>query len=70
MITPARREILQHLERLSELAPDVRFGQLVAFLPELADESVGSIWDIDDDQLLAAVRRQIADLTARQQSVA
>ena len=29
MIEPTRQEILARLERLSELAPDMRFGQLI-----------------------------------------
>ena len=30
MISAPRQEILRLLERLSELTPDVRFGQLIA----------------------------------------
>ena len=36
MISPHRREILKLLAEVSELAPDVRFGQLVANLSYLA----------------------------------
>ena len=36
MIEPTRQEILARLARLSELAPDMRFGQLVANLAFLA----------------------------------
>jgi hypothetical protein len=56
MISAQRQEILSRLARLSELAPEVRFGQLIANLAFLAsgpwDET---LWDLEDDQLLAAI---------------
>ena len=70
MINPVRHDILKFLERLSELAPDIRFGQLIANLAFLAagpwDET---LWDLEDDQLLAAIRQHIADLESREQPV-
>jgi hypothetical protein len=70
MIDSTRAEILRKLERVSELAPDVRFGQLVANLAFLAagpwDET---LWDLEDDKLLAALRQHLADLSERQQPV-
>jgi hypothetical protein len=63
MIDPVRQEMLDQLQRLSELAPDVRFGQLIANLTFLAagpwDEH---LWDIDDEVLLDAMRRHVDDL--------
>jgi DNA-binding transcriptional ArsR family regulator len=71
MIDPTRREILQALERLSELATDVRFGQLIANLSYLAIGPTNeAIWDIEDEQLLEAIRQHTADLSQRQASVA
>jgi hypothetical protein len=71
MINPVRQEILRELERLSELAPDVRFGQLVANLTFLAAGPwEEALWDLEDDQLLAAIHQHAADLSSRQQSVA
>jgi hypothetical protein len=71
MINPVRQEILRELERLSELAPDVRFGQLLANLTFLAAGPwEEALWGIEDDQLLAAMRQHVADLSSRQQSVA
>jgi hypothetical protein len=71
MIDPVRQEILSHLERLSELSPEVRFGQLIANLAFLAagpwDQT---LWDLEDGQLLTALRQHVADLNQRQQSVA
>lgn len=71
MITAQRQEILQLLERLSELTPDVRFGQLIANLSYLAiGPSNEAIWDMEDEQLLAALRKHIADLSDRATNIA
>jgi hypothetical protein len=71
MIQPTRLEVLRQLERLSELVPDVRFGQLIANLAFLAagpwDQT---LWDLEDEQLLTAIQQHVADLTGRQQNVA
>src|SRR5262249_52953109 len=46
MINPVRQDVLQALAELSELAPEVRFGQLIANLCYLARGlSNESIWD-------------------------
>gem|GEM_PF-1637121 len=70
MITPERQEILRILEQLSELTPDVRFGQLIANLPYLAigptNEAIG---DMEAEQLLSAVRQHIADLSNQASNV-
>jgi len=66
MIDPNRLEILQKLERISELAPDLRFGQLVANLAFLAAGPWNeTLWDLEDEQLLAAVRQHLTDLSSR-----
>jgi hypothetical protein len=71
MITGQCQEILRLLERLSELAPDVRFGQLIANLSYLAIGPTNeAIWDMEDDQLLAAIHKHIADLSNRGVNVA
>jgi hypothetical protein len=70
MITAQRQEILRLLERLSELTPDVRFGQLIANLSYLAVGPTNeAIWDMEDEQLVAAIRQHIADLSDRAASV-
>jgi len=59
--------ILHELERLSELAPDLRFGQMIANLAFLAAGPWNeTLWDLEDAQLLAAIRQQIADFASRQ----
>ena len=71
MISAQRQEILRLLDRLSELAPDVRFGQLIANLSYLAVAPTNeAIWDMEDEQLLTAIRQQIADLSQRAAGVA
>jgi hypothetical protein len=66
MINPVRQEILRHLERVSERAPEIRFGQLIADLAFLAkgpwDET---LWDLEDEQLLAALQQHLSDLVRR-----
>jgi len=66
MIEPTRQEILDRLARLSERAPDMRFGQLIA---NLAFMAVGpwdqTLWDLEDEQLIEAVRQMEADLSQR-----
>jgi hypothetical protein len=64
MIEPTRQEILARLARLSELAPDLRFGQMIANLAFMAagpwDQT---LWNLEDEQLLEAIRRFETDLS-------
>ena len=66
MIEPTRQEILDRLARLSELAPDIRFGQLIANLAFLAagpwDQT---LWDLEDEKLVGAMRQMETDLSLR-----
>ena len=61
-MTPTiREELLATLSELSEHCPQVRLGQLIANLATLAKgPQVESIWDVEDEELLAAARRQLA----------
>jgi hypothetical protein len=53
--------LLQAVAELRELFPEWRFGQLVANLTTAAGcQEPGAIWDVEDEQLLAAARRLIA----------
>lgn len=71
MMNPVRQEILRQLEHVSELTPDVRFGQLIANLAFLAAGPWNeTLWDLEDEKLLAALRQHAADLATRQQGVA
>lgn len=71
MISPVRRNVLRLLEQVSELAPDVRFGQLLANLSYMAIGPTNeAIWDMEDEQLLEALRQHLEDLSKRQTNMA
>jgi hypothetical protein len=56
----SRQDLLQKLSELSELFPNWRFGQLVANVATAArGPQMGSVWDSDDEELLAAARRLV-----------
>ena len=64
----ARVQILDVLAELSEVEPNLRFGQLVANLSYLAREWTNSaIWDVEDDEFLATAREH---LVARRECLA
>ena len=66
MIEPTRQEILTRLARLSELAPDMRFGQLIANLTFMAAGPWDrTLWDLEDEQLVEAIRQMESDLSQR-----
>lgn len=57
---PIRAEILKLLNELSEVAPEVPLGQLMANLATLARGISGeSIWEVEDHELLAAAREHL-----------
>jgi hypothetical protein len=59
-MTIANDELLGALPELRTLFPDWRFGQLIANLALAAGrDGDGAIWDVEDEQLLAAARRLI-----------
>ena len=59
-------ELVQTLTKVRSLFPDWRFGQLIANLATAAGATDASaIWDIEDEQLLAAARRLIENNEAR-----
>ncbi len=71
MIDPTRLEILRLLEQLSELEPEVRFGQLVANMTFLAAGPWNeTLWDLEDDQLLNALSQHLASSSRQQPQVA
>jgi len=69
MIEASRREILEQLGRLSELAPEMRLGQLIANLATMAEGPWDeTLWDLEDEKLLAAAAQLAADLKRRNAS--
>ena len=68
MSTDARQEALAVLTELAQLAPDVRLGQLMGHLGFLSEDQINrSIWDVEDDELLAVLHRHRRELVARLQ---
>lgn len=55
------QELIGAISELHALFPEWRMGQLVANLVMAAGGTdAGAIWDVEDEQLLAAARRLIA----------
>jgi hypothetical protein len=67
MNSATQREALAVLAEVCALSPDVRLGQLLAHLGFLGEDQTGrSLWDIDDEQLLAVLYHHRAELVGRQ----
>jgi hypothetical protein len=59
--------LLEAVARLRQLFPEWRFGQLVVNLTMAAGcPQAAALWDVEDDQLLAAAQRLIATNRDRQ----
>lgn len=70
-MTPQRKELLQLLAHLSEEAPELRPGQLIANLATLArGAEVEAIWDAEDEELIIAARRLLDHYRGRQAKTA
>jgi hypothetical protein len=64
MTSDARREALAALAQLSDLAPEVRIGQLVAHLGILSEDDGGhGLGDIEDSDLLNVIQRHREELS-------
>lgn len=67
MTTSDRDDVFQVLKELCEHCPDVRFGQLIVNLSYLARGMAHeSIWDMEDDELIAAATKQLESLRQRE----
>ena len=65
MNAPATDDLIRAVSELRALFPDWRLGQLVANLA-LAAGRDGGVWDVEDDELLAAACRLIEQNRGRQ----
>lgn len=64
MTETSTRDLLERLDELRAMCPDLRFGQMLATLGMLGEDAVGrNLWDIEDDELLAAIERFRQDLS-------
>ena len=71
MTNSTRSELLATIAELSELAPELRLGQLIANLATLArGAKVEAVWDAEDDELLTAAQRLREEYRGRSESVA
>ncbi len=63
-MTAVRKEILGLLEEMSQRYPEWRFGQLIAnvalWARQPTDPQDTGIWDAEDDEILAALKRHLA----------
>lgn len=67
MSSTTSEALLQAIARLRQIFPEWRFGQLVANLTMAAGSpQAEALWDVEDDQLLAAAQRLIARNRDRQ----
>jgi hypothetical protein len=67
MNVSATEELIRAISELRALFPDWRMGQLVANLVTAAGgKDAGAIWDVEDEQLLAAAGRLIERNGGRQ----
>jgi len=58
--------MLQNLAKLWAMCPEMRLGQLMATLGLLAEDATDhSLWDIEDEELLAVMERFREDLVRR-----
>jgi hypothetical protein len=69
MTTAVGDELMGALAELRALFPDWRVGQLVASLVQAAGrDGDGAVWEVEDEQLLAAARRLIERNQGRRMS--
>ncbi len=69
--TSSSIEFLNRIAAVRRLCPEIRFGQMVAIIGQLAEDETGrNLWDVEDEQFAAAIERFAADLSRREQSPA
>jgi hypothetical protein len=58
-------ELIESLAELRRALPSMRLGQLVANMATVARGAIpGAIWEMEDDELLSAIRWQLQQLSA------
>ena len=66
MSTIAHDELIESLAELRQALPSMRLGQLIANMATVARGAVGgAIWEMEDDELLDAIRWQLQQLSSR-----
>jgi hypothetical protein len=58
-------EVMESLAELRRALPSMRLGQLIANMATVARGAVpGAIWEMEDDELLAAIRWQLQQMSS------
>jgi hypothetical protein len=66
MSAVAHDELIESLAELRQALPSLRLGQLIANMATVArGTGAGAIWDVEDDELLTAIRWQLHQISAR-----
>lgn len=66
-----RAELLAQLSELNALCPEMRFGQMIANLAVVARGiEPGAVWDMEDEELLTAVKWQLTEIRNRRMEMA
>jgi hypothetical protein len=66
MSTIAHDELMESLAELRQALPSMRLGQLICNMATVArGAEPGAIWEMDDDELLSAIRWQLQQLSSR-----
>jgi hypothetical protein len=69
--TELKQEVLRVLSEMVEHCPEVRLGQLIVNLSTIArGPAAEAIWDVEDDELLAAAKSHLLDHERRHSTVA
>jgi hypothetical protein len=64
--TEIHNGMLQRLDEVRRLCPEMRIGQLMATLGLLGEDATGkSLWDLEDEELAAALEKFAEDLARR-----
>lgn len=59
--------ILEQLSDVRARCPELRLGQLIAIVGELAQDETGhSLWDVEDADFAAALKRFAVDMARRE----
>jgi hypothetical protein len=66
MTTDLTPHVLEQLAEVRERCPEMRFGQLLATIGLLAEDETGhSLWDVEDAEFAAALKRFAGDVAHR-----
>ena len=58
-------DVMESLAELRRAVPSMRLGQLIANMATVARGAIpGAIWELEDDELLAAIRWQLQQLSS------